>query len=284
MRCQNTAAISGGLSGSPSGDGVQILNLSSNTFQTPVGTHVTVSEDVSIDPGRNLILSPDEHNNYMLLSTNSTTGAITGEFDRSISTGGEPDSAAEDCSTGIALSSVEFAEIPGAVYLADLSQSTLTSGSPGSWTSPFTYFQLTGTDSAHGFPSAGTTGISVAQGASHLAIAAEEFGGNNFGILQLQPASGTGGAPPTVVDWVVGEMPNTPDGNAFEAGCDPHTTTAYTSPNTGKAIGLYADWAPVLCFEGGTPKWIGVIDMAAALAAPRDATFTHQIAASVNLM
>ena len=124
----NTAAIAGGLSGSPSGDGIQILNLNTNTFQTPFGTNQEVSEDISIDPGRNLILSPNEGNNYVLLSLNSSTGAITGELDRSITTGGEPDSAAEDCSTGVALSSVEFTNN---VYLADLSQATLTPGSPG---------------------------------------------------------------------------------------------------------------------------------------------------------
>jgi hypothetical protein len=110
-------------------------------------------------------------------------------------------------------------------------------------------------------------------------IATSEFGGNTFGIVQLQPAVGTGGAAPTVVDWVAGAMPNTPDGNPFSAGFDPHTITAYTSPNTGKAIGLYSDWFP------GTPKYIGVIDMAAALAATRAAPpNNHQIAASVNLL
>jgi hypothetical protein len=117
----NTAAIAGGSLGSPSGDGIQILNLSTNTFQPVVQTHQTVSEDISIDAGRNLILSPDEANNYMLLSTNSTTGAITGEFDRAITTGDAPDSAAEGCSTGIAISSVESINN---FYLADLSQST----------------------------------------------------------------------------------------------------------------------------------------------------------------
>jgi hypothetical protein len=237
-----------------------------------------VSEDISIDAGRNLILSPSEGpENYVLLSTNSITGAITGEFDRAIATGGAPDSAAEDCTTGIALSSVEFTN---SVYLADLGQSTLTPGIPaGSWTSPSTLFTLSG--QSLGFPNAGVSGITVAPGSSHLAIVTDEFGGDNFGILQLQPASGSGGAPPTVVDWVVGAMPNTPDGNPFSAGFDPHTVTAYTSPNTGKAIGLYSDWPdPAL-----TPKYIGVIDMAAALAAPRAAApNTHQIAANVNLI
>jgi hypothetical protein len=265
----DTAAIAGGFSGG--GDAVQILNLGSNTFQPPFHMTQGVSENISIDPGRNLILSPNEASNYPLLSLNSSTGAVTGEFDRATGSG-ENDSAAEDCSTGIALSSVEFTDF---VYLADLSQATFTSGSPGSWTSPSTLFTFTGTNLSF---AAGTSGISAAQGSSHLAIVTGEFGGNTFGIMQLQSASGTGGANPAVVDWVVGAMPNTPDGNGFTAGLDPHTVTAYTSPNTGKAIGLYADW------PGGVPKFIGVIDMAAALAAPRQAGLPHQIASSVNLI
>ena len=171
---------------------MQILNLSSNTFQAPFKMQQTVSEDISIDARRNLIPSPSEANNYVLLSTNSTTGAVTGEFDRAISTGDGPDSAAEDCSTGIARSSVEA--INHFYYLADLSQGTLTPGSPaGSWTSPFTLFTLTG-------QSLGGRTSGIAPGSSHLVIVTSEFGGNTFGILQLLPSSGTGGAAPTVVD------------------------------------------------------------------------------------
>jgi hypothetical protein len=65
----------------------------------------------------------------------------------------------------------------------------------------------------------------------------------------------------------------------FLSGIRPHTVTAYTSPNTGKAIGLYSDW------PSGTPKFVGVIDLAAALAATRVASpNNHQIASSVNLI
>ena len=257
----NTAAINGGLSPSPSGDGVQILNLNTNTFNPPTATNQAVSEDISIDPGRGYILSPNENGNYMLLTTNAS-GAITGELDRGISTGGVPDSAAEDCSTGIALSSVEFTNN---VYAADLTQGAFTSGTPGSWTSPSSLFTLN-TAGIPGF-SAGISGISVAQGSSHLAIVAGEFGGNTFGVLQLQSASGTGGANPTLPDYAVGVMPPTPSGG-FSAGCDPHTVTAYTSPNTGRAIGLYTSYGTTFCQD---PNWIGVIDLAAALAAPRTA-------------
>jgi hypothetical protein len=265
----NTAAISGGFS--TGGDAVQILNLSTNTFQAPFQMTQAVSENISIDPGRNLILSPNEDSNYPLLSLNSSTGAITGEFDRTTPTS-ENDSAAEDCTTGIALSSVEFTNN---IYAADLSQATLTPGSPGSWTSPFTVFTIAGTSF-----DAGISGISVAQGSSHQGIVTGEFGGNTFSVLQLQSASGSGGSIPTLPDYANGVMPATPDGFTFSAGLDPHTVTAYTSPNTGKAVGLYADWPSG---GGAPPKWIGVIDLAAALAAPRTAG-THNIDPSVNLI
>jgi hypothetical protein len=78
---------------------------------------------------------------------------------------------------------------------------------------------------------AGISGISVAQGSSHLAVVAGEFGGNTFGVLQLQSASGTRGSAPTLPDYVSGLMPPTPDGVTFSAGCDPNALTAYTSQN-----------------------------------------------------
>ena len=279
----NTAAINGGSSTSPSGDGVQVLNLNTNTFQPVFNTAQPVSEDISIDPGRNLILSPNEDNNYVLLSLNSATGAITGEFDNPIFTeGGEPDSAAEDCSTGIALSSVEFTNF---IYLANLTQATFTPGSPpgspGSWTAPSQLFLPA--DSGSNF-SAGISGISVAQGSSHLGIYTGEFGGAGFGVLQLPgtPSSGV----PTPVDYVTGLLPPTPDGFVFQTGCDPHTVTAYTSPNTGLAYGVMATWVP-LCYEGGAPTWLAVIDLAKTIdpvATPRQFGTSHTIDPAVDLI
>jgi hypothetical protein len=233
-----------------------------------------VSEDISIDAGKSLILSPNESNNYVLLSLNANTGVITGELDRAITTGNEPDAAAEDCTTGIALSSLETAFL---VYLADLSQATFTAGSPGSWTSPSTLFSLTGASLDR------ASAIAVAPGSSHLALVGGEFGSNTFGALELPSAIATGGTNPTIVDYVGGTMPPTPDGVVFTSGCDPHTVTAYTSPNTGAAIGLYVGWSNTTTVSCVIPKWIGVIDLAKALAAPRTAG-THTIAPSVNLL
>ena len=255
----NTAAIAGG---APSGsDGLQILNLNTNAFQPVFNSTQEVSEDISIDPGRNLILSPNEGSNYVLFSLDATTGAITGEFDNPInSMGGEPDSAAEDCTTGIALSSDEFTNY---IYLANLAQAEFTAGSPpgtpGSWTAPFTLFF--DADAGSGF-GAGISGISIAPGSSHLGIYTGEFGGNQFGVLELPGTAGSGS--PTVTDYVTGALPPTPDGFVFQTGCDPHTMTAYTSPNTGLAYGVVASWVP-LCYVGGTPTWLAVIDLAKAI-------------------
>jgi hypothetical protein len=65
------------------------------------------------------------------------------------------------------------------------------------------------------------------------------------------------------VDWAGASIPSTPDGNSFQNGFDPHTITAYVSPNTQKAYGLIADWAT------DVPTYLAVIDLKALLAAPR---------------
>ena len=125
----NTAVITMGLSGAPSGSALQYLDLSSNTFSTPVPASHEVSEDVLWDPTRNLILSPDEQGVYDLFQVGS---AGTSEYGNAVSFG-EGDSAAEDCSTGIALSSIEFTT---SLYIADFSQATFTAGTPGTWSAP----------------------------------------------------------------------------------------------------------------------------------------------------
>jgi len=71
-------------------------------------------------------------------------------------------------------------------------------------------------------------------------------------------------------------IPSSPDGLAFANGYDPHTTTAYTSPNNGKAYALLASWA------SGAPAYLAKIDLAAALAALRSGG--HTIDPSVDLI
>lgn len=247
----NTAAIAGGFTGA-SGDGVQFLNLANNTFATPFPTVRTVSEDISIDASRNLILSPDEEGYYDLYQVAPITNNIT-EFSNGVFAG-EFDSAAEDCTTGIALASIEFTNN---LYITDLTQASFTAGSPGTWTAPQRVITL---NTPYGF-SAGTCGISVAPGSTHLGVVTGEFGGSSFAAFALPATSGTG--TPNLVDYANALLPNTPDGNPFSSGFDPHTITAYTSPNNNKAYAVVAD------FRLGSPSYLAVIDLAALLAAPR---------------
>ena len=96
------------------------------SFNTPIPLYTEVSEDISIDSGRNLILSPSEGGTYDLLKIGP--GNTITEFGNYIGAPGEPDSAAEDCTTGIALSAIEFSDT---IYIGDLTQATFTPGSPG---------------------------------------------------------------------------------------------------------------------------------------------------------
>jgi hypothetical protein len=246
-----------GVSGASSGSGVQVLNLTGTpTFNAPFAMTDAVSEDISIDSGRNLILSPGEGGSYTLMQIGS--GNTLTEYSNFI--GGTLDSAAEDCTTGIALSADEFTDN---IYITDLTQAAFTPasvpGSPGTWTAPGQFFELN--DANY---SAGTSGISSAPGTGHLAVVTGEFGGSSYSALLLPSTSGTG--TPTLADHAyVPYMPNTPDGYYFSAGYDPHTLTAYTSPNTGKAYAVFVDYAL------GYPSYLGVVDLACVLALPRQA-------------
>ena len=247
----NTAYIEEGLTGGTSGQGVQPLNLATNTFGPAFPMNFNVSENIDIDPFLNLVLSPGEDSNYTLLGI-VPNGSISGEFGKSVT---EPslDSAAEDCTTGIALAASEFTSD---VFIQDLTQAVFTSGTPGSYTAPGQFVTLSGSFSA------GTSGISVAPGSTHLGVVTGEFGGNTFAALQLPSTSGSG--TPALVDYAVTAIPPNPAGGScafFSSGLDPHTLTAYTSPNDGKAYAV---------FVGNTATCLAKVDLGAVLAAARN--------------
>ncbi|HYP65406.1 MAG TPA: hypothetical protein VEQ14_03610, partial [Steroidobacteraceae bacterium] len=64
---------------------------------------------------------------------------------------------------------------------------------------------------------------------------------------------------------------------AFSAGFDPHTITAYTSPNNGVAYGVIADWAT------GVPTWLAVIDLKKLLSLNRAGT-KHTVDPTIDLV
>jgi hypothetical protein len=106
--------------------------------------------------------------------------------------------------------------------------------------------------------SAGLSGSAVAQGSGHLAVVTGEFGGNTFAVLKLPPAPGA--AVPALVDYAVAEIPNNAAcGGAFSAGFDPHTITAYTSPNTGDSYAVFAG------YSGSVPTCLAVVDMSTVI-------------------
>lgn len=205
--------------------GFQYLNLGTTPTLDPAfaSANTLISEDILIDPIRNLLLSPSEDGNYEIIDVTTTTAPA---FYENPTTGGVLDSAGEDCSTGIALAPAEFSG-PSNVYIADLTQATFTPGSPGSWTAPAQIQTL-----ADSFLSAGASGIAVAQG-THTGVVTGEFGGNALTAIALPATSGSG--TPAITDWVTCSIP------AFTMGFDPHTVTAYQSPNGGDAIALLAN-------------------------------------------
>ena len=246
----NIAVIQMGLSGSPSGTGLQQLDLATQTFAAPFPTFQHVAEDIQIDPNLKLILNPNESDYYNLISTAGTPWLEYGNYQP---VGGEFDSAGEDCTTGIALATQEFTYN---LFITDLTQASFVPGAPGTWSAPgqsTNFPEFTGMG-------AGTSGIAVAPG-SHLAIVEGEFGSNKIGVVTLPSASGSG--TPAFGDYVSAYLPATPDGSGFSIGYDPHTVTAYVSGNNGHVYGLTADWVT------GVPTWIGVVDMQGLLSAPR---------------
>ena len=231
------------------GPGFQFLDLGDNTFEPPFPSQSSpqrVSEDVAIDPVRHLLLSATEQSTYEVGDITDTTTPKLFENDTSgTAFEGEYDSSAEDCTTGVALATDEFT---GNLYLADLSQAAFTAGSPGTWTAPQQLQNFPEFDSFD----AGTDAVSVA-GDTHIAVVNGEFGGNLFGAVVLPSVSGSGGKVPAVSDYIACTIPNTPGGSTFETGDDPHTTTAYASPNTGDAMALVANSHP--------PTWVAQIDL-----------------------
>ncbi len=165
-------------------------------------------------------------------------------------------SAGEDCSTGIALATVEDSH-PSEIYLADLTRAQFTPGSPGTWNAPSRFERLLGSD----FPATGPNGIAVAQG-THIGIVIGMNPSFSVTAIKLPAASGDGTAP-RIRDWVTCAIPDS-------TGNGPHTVNAYQSPNTGHAMAVVRDWK-------ATALWR--IDLTKMLMLPRTAPHTCDQAA-----
>ena len=244
----------------------------SNTFGATIGLFgVKTSEDISVDPVRKLILSAGgstilfEGAEFQIVNT--TSGAVYNAPSPSPFAGLELDASAEDCSTGVAVASVESCAgsvctpTPAIQKLAfvNLSGVTFTPGSPGTWSAP-TNVQDFSPDFVN--LNFGTNGVAVAPG-SNLAVVAGEFGGSpGFAVVRL-PATVTPATIPAATDWVSANVPPsvTPACGVWQMGRDPHTVTAYRSPNNGKAYALMTNASRTCLVK---------IDMALLLSAPRN--------------
>ena len=273
--------------------GFQFLHLgsASSTFDPPIrvadssGLSLQISDGFVVDPIRHLILAPVEGSslttppaNYRILRTAPSTQLFDFARASTTFTGMDflPNSAAEDCTTGIALADFEDT---GNFFIADLSQAMFKAGSPqGTWTAPFRMQALNEFVKSYPFPF-GVCGMAVVPG-THLAVVTSKGdyvkgypGGNGFGVIRLPATSGVG--IPSILDWVEAYMPDLPDDSDWSTGDDPHTVTAYVSPNNGKAYAVIGNQ---------THTWLGVVDLEALLnPALRSYRGSHVVPYSVDL-
>ncbi|HSM86853.1 MAG TPA: hypothetical protein VLT16_11900, partial [Candidatus Limnocylindrales bacterium] len=257
----NQAVLTVGLAGSTTG-GIQVLDLATNVFSPPVPTSgVRISEDISIDPIRSLILSASESSAFEIFQQGAGGTSV---FDQAITPTHAFDATTEDCTTGIAVASVEGGS---GLFLSDLTQAAFSAGPPATWSGPGQFQAIS--------ELGGMDGIAVAPG-SQFGVAAEEFGDNRVGVFRLPATSGSG--IPAAQDWAQAIIPNPgePNGSTrFFTGGDPHTITAYTSPNDGKAYGVIAD---------GGPFFLAVVDLAGLLALPRNPISPHLVDSTIDLV
>jgi RHS repeat-associated protein len=266
----NQAIISVGLLAPPSltlfqaTGGFQFLDLATNTFQAPISTGLPpsgstlpperfTSEDITVDPFRHFVLSPNEQGDYEILQTGASPSLFDQQFESAENEPPEFDSSAEDCSTGIALATDELA---GTITLVDLTQAAFTPGSPnGTWSAP------TSTEVLPELLGSEATGLAVAPG-SHLGLISPEGPGPSLVAFQLPSTSGSG--TPALVDYAAIVVPNA-GGAPWTFGADPHTVTAYTSPSTNRAMGVIDNNATA----SGVPTFVAVLDLQAILGLPR---------------
>src|SRR5579871_4791899 len=261
----NQAVIGMGLN--PGVAGIQILDLNTNTFATPISSNgLGISEGILVDPNLNLVLSPVENNHYGLFDL-SRKKVFDFNISGIVARGSVADSGAEDCITGIALAAEEDSS-PTQIFLTDLTQATFDTAS-STWTAPA---------QSQSFPEflniTTAEGIAIASSA-HLGLVAGEPGYSGFAVIQLPSTSGSG--TPAVLDYVAVRMPNDPSGDRFGIEGDPHTVAAYVSPNDGKAYGVLPSF-----LLSTSDRYVAIIDLQGLLNAPRSSA--HTVAATVDLV
>jgi hypothetical protein len=245
MDAEHHRAVLGvGIANTFGGGGFQFLNLGSSPAFEPVFKSQAfrgfplpnISEAPLIDPIRNLLLSTNEHSNFEIINVKDSRNPESFVVEISPPDNPNPilDSPGEDCSTGIALASMSSL-MPSQVFLADLSDVRFSPPPspdlPGGWGAPFKIQTL-----SDSFLTSGASGVAVAQG-THIGVLSSETGpsgANQLTAFSLPPVSG-GGATPAINDWITCSLVD------FIFGFDPHTVTAYKSPDNGHAMAVFSN-------------------------------------------
>jgi hypothetical protein len=107
----------------------------------------------------------------------------------------------------------------------------------------------------------------------HLTFITGEFCSGGFETLGflLLPTTSSG---LSISDWAYAKVPNTPDGNPWDASHDPHPIAAFNDP---------VNCPDCAIFENLEGTWIGVVDLNKLKAAPRSASDTHSIDPAYDL-
>lgn len=243
----------------------QILNLKHFQSGTPHYQIIKMSDGAAFDLA-------DNNAFFNSAGTCVTTSGGTTQRDAL------PDSGAYDTTTGIAYGTFRSpSDCVGAnavedIALFDLTQATFDTGT-GTWATAGKQVQsLTEMTNL----SNGLTGIAIVPGAN-LAIVTDRaeatVAGSGFGVLSLPTTSGSG--IPAIQDWVQASMPNDPLGKPWTMPFMPNGLTAYASPNSGKGMGVIVN---------RTRTFAAVVDIAALLAAPRQAGTAHTVSGSEDLV
>lgn len=107
------------------------------------------------------------------------------------------------------------------------------------WTAPSTLVQITG--GCNTPPAAMTMvalGVGVGSGNQNHTLLLSQPSGSCIAAESFVPTTSTGAPDPTLIPYVYGTMPATPDGNAFTNGSDPNAIATFTSVFDKKTYGL----------------------------------------------
>ncbi|GAC1388985.1 MAG: hypothetical protein NVSMB31_04130 [Vulcanimicrobiaceae bacterium] len=179
----------------------------------------------------------------------------------------EPDQGAVDNQTNIGITSQEFANI---VYLLPFSLATLDSPAAGQFADPFGQVTLTSTLSST--CSTMLDDLAV-DSQAHLAFFTGEFcSPGPVGVAQLPSTSS---ASPSVSDWNFANVPVAPNGVPWDEAHDPHAVATFNVPP------ICSDCGAIFNLDR---SYLAVVDLKKLLAAPRDSTDTHLVAASYDLI